>query len=121
MKQKQFEQELAEVIQECTSMLTKKGREYQATEIDGIEVFQNFINVGNTLGLNKEDVLFVYFEKHIHSISKFLMDLRSGKSLSEIENNMTEPINGRIVDAINYLLLLNSMINERRENENTIH
>ena len=46
-----------------------------------------------------------------------------GKSIEELESILTEPINGRIIDAINYMLLLNSMINSKRksdvEDENT--
>ena len=60
-------------------------------------------------------MLCVYFSKHRDSINTFIRDMENGKSVKEIEENLSEPINGRIIDAINYLLLLNSMINDRRK------
>ena len=118
MNHNDFEKEIKEVFDKCIEVLIQKGREYQNTQKDGTNVFANFERGASDLGLSREDILWVFFSKHKDSINKFLRDLKTKAiSISEIEENLSEPINGRIIDAINYLLLLNSMINERRNME----
>jgi arsenate reductase-like glutaredoxin family protein len=114
METKKFDIILATIFDNCKKVLCSKGREYQNTEKDDTNVFANFERAGLDLGMNKEEVLWVYFAKHKDSISKFIKDMRN-KSIFEIEENLSEPIDGRILDAINYLLLLQAMISERRD------
>ena len=114
MNTHEFDQEINSVFNECQEVLVNKGREYQSTKNEGSNVFANFERISESLSINRESVLWVYFSKHRDSISTFIRDLENGKSVQEIEDKLTEPINGRITDAINYLLLLNSMINEKR-------
>ena len=117
MKTQEFDEELSKVFKDCQNVLVHKGREYQSTNTEGSNVFANFERISESLGINRESVLWVYFSKHRDSISTFIRDLENGKDVIEIEKNLTEPINGRITDAINYLLLLNSMVNEKRKTE----
>ena len=114
MTTQEFDQELNSVFNGCQEVLVNKGREYQSTKNEGSNVFANFERISDSVGINRESVLWVYFSKHRDSIATFIRDLENGKSVNEIEEHLTEPINGRITDAINYLLLLNSMINEKR-------
>ena len=115
MNTDKFEKDFEVVVEECKEVLITKGREYQSTNEEGTNVFANFERISDSLGINRESVLWVYFSKHRDSISTFIRDLENGKSVEEIEKTLTEPINGRITDAINYLLLLNSMVNEKRD------
>jgi hypothetical protein len=113
----EFEKEVDAIFSECKNTLINKGREYQSTEEEGVDVFANFARGAADVAINRESILWIYFSKHRDSLSTFIKDLQKGKSIKEIEKNLTEPINGRIIDAINYLLLLNSMINDKRKTE----
>lgn len=114
MNTKQFDEEISEILKNCKNILVNKGREYQSTNEEGTNVFANFERISDNVGVNRETALWIYFSKHRDSIATFIRDLENGKSIDEIEKNLSEPINGRIFDAINYLLLLNSMVNDRR-------
>jgi len=114
MNTNKFEKEIEKLFDGCKDVLVNKGREYQSTNEEGINVFANFERIGESLGINRETALWVYFSKHRDSISTFIRDLENGKSIEDIEKDLTETINGRITDAINYLILLNSMVNDRR-------
>ena len=63
-------------------------------------VLWNFENIAKTLGLSPMKVLSVYLMKHTSSLFNYFKD---GKEYSE-------SIEGRIMDIINYLLLLLAMI-----------
>lgn len=75
-----------------------KGNDYAGHE----DVLANFKRQAQNLGLTKEQVLAVYLNKHFDAINTYCKD-GSVKS---------EPIEGRIHDAIVYLLLLRAMIAE---------
>lgn len=85
-----------EVIQECDRVLTVKGHDYT----QGQGRLKNFYTNAERLDVPASKVLAVYFFKHIDAIETFLRD---GQVKSE-------PIEGRIVDAINYLLLLAKLV-----------
>jgi len=65
-----------------------------------LNVLWNFENIGKTLGLTPMKVLSVYLQKHISSLFNYL----------KTEKEYAESIEGRIMDIINYLLLLVCMI-----------
>lgn len=115
MTHEEFEKNINEVFTNCKKILIEKGREYQSTQNEGHNVFANFQRIGKDLNLNQESVLWVYFSKHRDSIATFIKDLEKTNSIEALEEKLTEPINGRILDAINYLLLLDSMIQCRRK------
>lgn len=111
-----FDQQVNASLESCKNILINKGREYQSNADEkNINVFANFERGANLVGVNRETVLFIYLTKHWDSICTFMRDLQSGKSIAEIESKLSEPINGRFIDAINYLLILNSMINDKRD------
>ena len=76
-----------------------KGREY-ASDVDALA---NFKRRADELDLSPFQVWGIFFGKHSDAIYAYL---RAGKTLSE-------PIEGRIDDAILYLLLLKGLILER--------
>lgn len=89
-------------IAECERILAVKGADYT----QGDYRLKNFDRNAERLGLTPEQVLGVYFFKHIDAIETFLLR-------GAVES---ESIEGRIFDAINYLLLLFKMV-RRQERE----
>lgn len=77
----------------------RKRPEYTEGNAD---VLNNFKVVAAELGITPKQVWYVYFRKHIASISQYC----SGNI------NLSEPIEGRIADAMNYLDLLNALDDE---------
>jgi hypothetical protein len=92
---------------ETKKLRTTKGVEYANNK----DCNHNFKIIGEKLGIDPKIVLWIYASKHFQSIESYL---KTGATL-------TEPIEGRIADAINYLFILNSMIEEqKKENTNFI-
>lgn len=80
-----------------------KGIEYRR---DSDDQFENFKRNGAELGISPMAVLHTYLNKHLDAIRYYI---KQDKDLT-----LSEPIEGRIDDAIVYLLLLKGMIIERR-------
>lgn len=80
-------------------LLEQKGNDYAGNE----DVLANFKRNADRLGLEPQQVLGVYMNKHLDAIFTYI---REGEVHSE-------PIEGRIHDAINYLLLLLAMVREQ--------
>lgn len=85
----------AERLQRLTAT---KGAEYANSE----NQLANFKRLGQRLGLKPEAVILVYLTKHLDAIDSYV---RTGQVHSE-------PIEGRIDDAILYLILLKASIHE---------
>lgn len=83
------------------NLTASKGVEYANSD----DQLANFKRLSGELGLSPEAVNLVFLTKHIDSIKNFV---RSG---GESES---EPIFGRIDDAILYLILLKSIITEKQ-------
>ena len=99
MTRQEFEHYQAILFSKCADIATAKGNEYSGLE----DAHMNFKRLGHKLGLPPEKVLMVYLTKHMDSIDSFI---RSGLDSS----HLTEPIEGRIIDAITYLSLLAALI-----------
>jgi len=82
------------------SIVTAKRPEYTEANPD---VLHNFKTVAKELGITPMQVWYVYFRKHITSISRYC---------TNPDASLAEPIEGRIADAMNYLELLNALRNE---------
>ena len=95
MTRAEFEIFQKELFNDCQKMATSKGNEYAGTE----NTHKNFIRLGEKLDLPPEKVLMVYLTKHLDSIDSYV---KGGMDPKEL----TEPIRGRVIDAINYLVLL---------------
>lgn len=90
------------LLRQCVHLLAVKGKDYTIGTEDKLH---NFKTVGEFTGMTPEQTLGVYFYKHIAAIFAYIKN--SGQSESE-------PIEGRIADAVNYLLLFNKMVQERK-------
>lgn len=84
-------------IGEMRRILIEKGREY-AGEQDALGNFKR-----TKYGMKPLQKLGTYLDKHMASIESYI---ESGQTFSE------EPINGRIHDAMNYLFLMECLIEE---------
>jgi hypothetical protein len=88
------------LVNEGIDMLALKNRDYAA----GDDAFHNFHTVAQYLGLTREQVLATYLYKHLSAIFAYTRG----------EYADSEPIEGRIKDAMNYLLFLAAMASERK-------
>lgn len=94
--------DFAATMEACDQILARKGHDYT----QGGDRLKNFYSTAADLGVPARAVWAVYFGKHIDAIKTWVKD---GAVKSE-------PIEGRIHDAINYLLLLAKMLRrEKRE------
>jgi hypothetical protein len=90
-----IENEFNKIMRICKT----KGIEYSNSTQDANE---NFKKLGRELGMDMKQILWVYAQKHNQAISNFL---KEGKVHSE-------PIEGRIHDAILYHFILLSLLKE---------
>lgn len=85
--------------------LTKtKGREYAGSA----DQLANFRRLSARLNIHPAQVLLVYLTKHLDSIETHIRDLASGNAGATPAPS--EPIEGRIDDAILYLCLLKGLL-----------
>lgn len=85
----------------CCKLLETKGVEYSQHQED---VNSNFKRLSQEIDISSKKVLFIYMKKHWDSIVSYI---KTDKVLSE-------PIEGRIADLINYGFILASLIEEER-------
>lgn len=107
MQRRQFEEISDELYEMVIETLLRKGVEYQKDN----NVFSNFEENAKDLGLTKYQIWNIYFNKHIKSISNAIKTNPEDPTAKE----MPEKLQGRIVDAVAYLLLLNGMISEAKK------
>lgn len=89
-----------------------KGIEYARSDDDQLA---NFHRLAEENDITAEAVCAVYMTKHLDAIKFFI------KSLSKADRpTYSEPITGRIDDAILYLILLKALVNERYAKENPL-
>lgn len=86
------------------SIMFTKGMEYTQGDLEKNRL-ANFYRIGEDLNLDPKKVLYVYAKKHWDSI---LCYIKNNKEYSE------ETIEGRIHDLRNYLVLLNAIIVEQK-------
>lgn len=106
MNKIEFRKHMQGIYDELVKLSTTKGEEYTQRDTDALE---NFKRVGKQLNLPPDKILMVYLQKHLDAISSYI---KTGTVLSE-------PIQGRIHDAILYLMLLSAMIEELDKTLNT--
>ena len=94
------------ILTACGDALQHKGAEYARSDDSNA----NFKRVGNWLGLAPETVCLVYLFKHLDALKYYADRLLSGEVPI-----LTEPIKGRVMDAVNYVLILGSLIQEREK------
>lgn len=94
---------LKKMVAEEETVMVSKGKEYTIGSDDKLK---NFKDVAQRLGLHPMQVWSVYFHKHIASIDNYIKD---GIEASN------EGIEGRIMDARNYLALLAGLVSEHKQ------
>lgn len=94
---------LKKVQEETVGLLESKGHEYAGSH----DRLANFKRGAEDLGIKPTSILWVYFKKHIDSLSTFVRTIEQGGT-----PRLSEPIEGRINDAINYLILLRGLIED---------
>ena len=104
MNYKQLDKIIQSQIQQVLK-IRKAGQQEYARNIDN--VFANFQRVGKYVGVNQEQVLMVYLLKHIDGIMAYINGHKSQR----------ESVEGRITDAIVYLLLLRGMVENHAINK----
>jgi hypothetical protein len=103
---------------ECVRTLESKGADYSPEE----GAFEDFERAAEDLALLPEEILWVYLTKHLQALRAYLVQLRTdagdsrpsppdpgAEVVGRIPREHSEPIRGRIVDAINYLAILDAM------------
>ena len=92
--------------------LAKKVRDSKRPDytLGKANVLSNFDSTGSDVDLPPEKVLWILLKKHLDAILATVRDPSLGQS---------EPIDLRFADAINYLLLLYSII-KRRDGDKTV-
>ena len=100
MTAQEFEQLLASTHDRLLTLTRTKGLEYAGSD----DQLANFRRLGGRLGMPPEAVLFVYLSKHMDSITTYIRGLTEG-----LPPSLSEPIDGRIDDAILYLVLLRAL------------
>ena len=112
MNAEEFDKLTDAFLADLRGLQKTKGAEYCGSTDDR---FGNFKRGADAIGLTPETVLWIYLSKHIDSLATYVKQLTDGSSLRDIESKLSEPIEGRIKDAINYLLLLAGLTAERRK------
>lgn len=91
-----------ELFQDCLAILESKGKAYSGNE----DALANFKVNGERLGLSKYQIWSIYFNKHIDSINNAI------KYNPKYPVDKSEGMDGRIIDAINYLIILKALLEE---------
>jgi hypothetical protein len=96
-----------------SKIMGAKGNEYAY----GDDKLINFKKTALAVGVNPETVAAVFLMKHMDSILSFVKKIQEGRTVTELELGLSEPIDGRLSDATNYLIFLVALIAERRTTE----
>lgn len=104
MNSKEYSMIFQETFTDCQKLGATKGREYRGREGEE-NVLANFDRLSMKLGVDPMVVIMVYLTKHLDSIDTYVRDWNK-----PVRHVMSEPIEGRINDAINYLILLKADI-----------
>jgi len=107
MKYEEFDVLLDKMIAEEKAIGKTKGNEY--TQGDRLD---NFKRIAKELGITPKQALWVYLKKHLDSIASYIKADAVSKTGAPI---LSEPIEGRIMDARVYLSLLRAIIEEERQ------
>jgi len=110
---KDFEEVLNEIQKLTADVLRDKGREYQGPS-GSYNVLANFDARSFEYDVAPETALMIFGGKHFESIRSYVRKLEETGDLEVADSKSSEPIEMRIVDLINYMLLLAACIKRRR-------
>lgn len=103
MTKEQFNDLVDETLRKAHDILTLKNPEYTNLSADVLNNFKELARLAETTPLQ---VWSVFFLKHVLSIMAYT---RRGN-----EAEVSEPIEGRAVDLINYMLFFVALVKEKR-------
>lgn len=95
----EFQKVLDETTAKLEQLTESKGREYRGSDDDQLA---NFYRSAKEAGIKPTQAWLVFFNKHIDAIKSFI----------RTESIFSEPIEGRIDDAILYLILLKALLRD---------
>lgn len=98
MTNREREKLIKELLDKCLKLRQTKGIEYSNSD----DINANF-KAGEKLGLTPEQTCMVYALKHYQSIEYYVKN----------QKYLSEPIEGRIQDLVNYLLILYSLLRDK--------
>ena len=108
MRQKDFQDVVATTIRNTQKLLTVKGGEYAGSQ----DRLSNFKRGAELTGTTPLQVAFVYASKHYDGIATYIRRDSTGEVQA-----MSEPIEGRLDDLINYCILMKAIIKEAQDAE----
>jgi hypothetical protein len=100
MKWSEKNEILRDVVTQLEHLQNTKGKEY-SSDYDCLHNLKN----GEEIGVSSLQKAWIFTDKHLSSIKSYI------KRGQEISN---EPIEGRILDAMNYLFLMYCVIHEEK-------
>lgn len=92
-----------EIFLECLDTLARKGNSYAGNK----DTLANFKRNAERLGLTPFQVLSVYWNKHVDSINNAI------QQSPDYPVDTTEGLRGRVIDNINYSLLLLCLLEDQ--------
>lgn len=108
MNQKDFEELCQQIQRDTTDILILKGREYAGSA----DRLANFKRNAELSGVDPLTVLHVYMAKHWDSFSTYVRDMQAKQP-----RELSEPIEGRLHDLINYAVLAVALIQDKPNEE----
>lgn len=104
MNQEEFDAFVEDFRRKSTDLLVSKGREYTGSD----DRLANFKRGAADTCSTPLQVAWIYASKHLDAIKTYIREEAAGRS-----PNLSEPIQGRLHDAVNYFVLLAALIQEQ--------
>jgi hypothetical protein len=108
MKTKDFDIVVNHRLEQCKKVLIEKAKEYAKGDDDRMH---NFNRAAQITGESREKALFGFFLKHLVSVMDIIDDINNDPKY--IPNRAL--VEEKIGDAVNYLLLLEASIEDKRD------
>jgi hypothetical protein len=99
----EFDAYIESALLQCKGILSMKGPEYAGPD----DRLANFKRAAAHTGAPPLLIAFVYATKHWDAVANYVRATSNGKPL-----RLSEPIEGRLQDLINYLLFIGALIKE---------
>lgn len=103
MDQRAFNEHIDSFFRQSGQLLVDRGAEYAGS----VDRLANFKRGAALTGCTAQQVAFVYLSKHYDAVATYV---REGGSRPG-----SEPIDGRLHDLVNYILLLSALIKEEAD------
>ena len=105
MNRADFEQLVQETIDSTAKLLIEKGAEY-AGDADRLS---NFKRGASLIGITPLQVALIYASKHFDAVATYIRNDAGG-----VMQILSEPIEGRFDDLINYCFLMKALLREEQ-------